>query len=313
MTASDVLWFVCLLTAGILAGGVTTTALTMIPALRMFEPDDDFVLHRTFNPLPDYFLPHCLFISALIAIPLLFVDDDLSRTGKILIIVGIATSVPVALISLLGNRRFNLVIRRWSQPGLPERYEERRLRWDRWHILRTILIIGVLACYAAAAAPERHGGPGGGAEWGLVVSLCFGSLVAGGLILVALSVVPTFHRVPKVLGVRAHIAVDKYIEMSLPALTVATIAAAAVTLAIGGELSTASKVLLALAIVSATWVALNSHLINRPMNKRIRNWPLDPLPDEYPQVRRRWDRWHYVRTVAGAVLLVSLVIALIAA
>ncbi len=155
MTATNILFGIAVFFASILAGGVVTVSLVMIPALRTFDPRNDFRVHKVFNPLPDYYMPHSLFIAAFAAIAILAIDDGLSGSGHTLLWVAIALSLPVIMISLALNRRINLLIRRWTSDELPAGYAQLRLDWDVAHILRTLLCVVIAACYILAAGPAR--------------------------------------------------------------------------------------------------------------------------------------------------------------
>lgn len=156
MTATSILFGVAIFFSSILAGGVVTVSLVMIPALRGFSsPADEFRVHRTFNPLPDYYMPQSLFISAFAAIAILIIDAGLSEPSRTLVWVSIALSFPVILISLALNRRINLLIRRWSSSTLPEGYAQLRADWDISHVLRTLLCVIIAACYIVAAGAAR--------------------------------------------------------------------------------------------------------------------------------------------------------------
>ncbi len=153
MSASELLFALAIFFSSILAGGVVTVSLVMIPALRTFaSPADELRIHRAFNPLPDYYMPHSLFISAFAAIALLAIDDGLDATVRTLLWIAITLSLPVILISLALNRRINLLIRRWTAAEPPPGYAQLRLDWDISHVLRTVLCVIIAACYIVAAA-----------------------------------------------------------------------------------------------------------------------------------------------------------------
>jgi hypothetical protein len=134
------------------------------------------------------------------------------------------------------------------------------------------------------------------------------ALMGGGLLIVQVAVVPTFHRVPDAVGARLHLHVDRYIEYSLPAFTILTAACALVRLA--AYPSDAKRTALMAAGTAATvLVAAISHLCNRRLNVQLRSWPLEPLPGEYSTLRVRWDRFHLMRTLAGVGALACFVLA----
>ena len=156
MSVETTLLGIAIFFSSILAGGVVTVSLVMIPALRTFaSPADELRIHRAFNPLPDYYMPHSLFISMFAAIALLAVGDGLTESSRTLMWVAIALSLPVILISLALNRRINLLIRRWTSAEPPPGYAQLRVDWDISHVLRTVLCVLIAACYIVAAGVVR--------------------------------------------------------------------------------------------------------------------------------------------------------------
>jgi hypothetical protein len=155
MTATDILFGVAVFFSSILAGGVVTVSLVMIPALHTFDTETDFRVHKIFNPLPDYYMPQSLFLSDFCAIAILAIDTGLNEASRTLLWVAIALSVPVILISLRLNRRINLLVRRWTSETLPPGYPQLREDWDIAHILRTIVCVMIAACFILAAGPVR--------------------------------------------------------------------------------------------------------------------------------------------------------------
>jgi hypothetical protein len=156
MSAETILLGIAIFSSSILAGGVVTVSLVMIPALRTFaSPADELRIHRAFNPLPDYYMPQSLFVSMFAAIGLLAVGDGLTEPARTLMWVAIALSLPVILISLALNRRINLLIRRWTHAEPPPGYAQLRVDWDISHVLRTVLCVVIAACYIVAAGVVR--------------------------------------------------------------------------------------------------------------------------------------------------------------
>lgn len=305
MSTTTVLSGISVLFASILAGGVVTVSLVMIPALRACAPIDEFRVHRTFNPLPDYYMPQSLFASAFAAVAILAIDDGLSESARTLDWVAIALSLPVVLISLALNRRINLVIRRWTADELPAGYAQLRADWDVAHVLRTVLCVIIAGCYivTAATGPLAVGAL-------RVFNGLMAAMMAGGLIMVMAAVIPTFRRLPDRLAVRLHREVDRYVDVPLPIFTVLTFVTALLLVAFDAQTAT-TRALTLTAAGGALLVALSSHLVNRPMNRRLRSWGDGPVPSEYPALRRRWDIAHAARTAAGVTTLVCTIVAML--
>ncbi len=142
------------------------------------------------------------------------------------------------------------------------------------------------------------------------VNLLLAAMMTGGLVMVMVAVIPTFHRLPVPLAVKLHREVDHYIDVPLPIFTVLTFATA-IPLLFDSSLSSGSKVLVGIAAGATAVVAVSSHLINRPMNQRLKSWGDGPVPDEYAALRRRWDLAHAWRTFAGLVALICLIVSMI--
>jgi hypothetical protein len=138
------------------------------------------------------------------------------------------------------------------------------------------------------------------------VNLLLAAMMTGGLVMVMVAVIPTFHRLPAPLAVHLHREVDRFIDVPLPIFTVLTVLTA-IPLLFDDNLSHAGKILVAVAMGAAVVVAVSSHLINRPMNQRLRQWDTEAVPDEYGPLRRRWDLAHAWRTFAGVASLVCLI------
>jgi uncharacterized membrane protein len=143
-----------------------------------------------------------------------------------------------------------------------------------------------------------------------VINLVLAAMMTGGLVMVLLAVIPTFHRLPDDLAVQLHREVDHYIDVPLPIFTVLTVLTA-IPLLFASGLTSLSQVLIGVAAGASVVVAVSSHLINRPMNQRLRGWGDRVDAAEYAELRRRWDLAHGWRTFAGLVALICLIIALI--
>jgi hypothetical protein len=148
----------------------------------------------------------------------------------------------------------------------------------------------------------------GSASATLVLSVVFGGLIAGGLLVVEVGLIGTFRRVPAELGVRLHVAFDRHVDRILPPFTVASILFGVATLVFGDDPPVGWIVA---GIVALVAVALISHLRNRPINLIFRRCDPGTVPPGYAALRARWDRLHITRTAIGLAGFVSLVVALL--
>jgi Domain of unknown function (DUF1772) len=135
--------------------------------------------------------------------------------------------------------------------------------------------------------------------------LLMAAMMAGGLTMVMVAVVPTFRRLPDRLAVGLHREVDRYVDVPLPIFTALTFLSSVVLLFDG------TTVLVAAAAACAIAVAVGSHFVNRPMNLRLKSWGSGPVPAEYARLRRRWDMAHAIRTAAGVAALICLIVAML--
>jgi len=147
--------------------------------------------------------------------------------------------------------------------------------------------------------------------WLQLANVVAASIMAGGLVVVLVVVVPAFDTLPAQLSIRLHVGIDHYIERLLPPVTVVATLIAIAVLAVHDDLSTSVVALTAVGIAGGIVVAVVSHFVNRPMNGRIRAFPAGEAPPEYAEIRARWDHFHRIRTAAGVVSLACFVAALV--
>ena len=135
--------------------------------------------------------------------------------------------------------------------------------------------------------------------------------MAGGLLIVELGLVRTIRGLAQATAIRLHVAFDHYVEWSMPPLTIATFLVGVAGLIVNGSLSGEAVALIVAGLVATAVVAAISQFINVPLNARMRKWGRGTVPPEYPGIRRRWDRAHRARTIAGQIALVCFAAALV--
>lgn len=143
-----------------------------------------------------------------------------------------------------------------------------------------------------------------------IIRVVLAGAVAGGLLVVEIGLVRTVGDLGAVTGVRFHVAYDHYVEWSMPPLTIATLIVGIVDL-VFHAMPAGAKVLSIAGLVALATVAGISQLVNVPMNATMRKWEPGTAPAEYASIRRRWDRAHTLRTLAGQVALVCFAAALV--
>jgi hypothetical protein len=304
-----VLWAVAIFYSGILAGGVITISLAMIPALRTFDPETDFEVNRIFNPLPGGYMPWACLLSAFGGIGILTLTDDLEPRARTLTSIALAATAAVIVISL-HNRRINPPGRAAEPADRPVDYAQMRRVWDLGHWVRSALCLLVLVCYVIGALAQGDGA-GGLVGVLLVLSVAAAALIAGGMVVVQMAVMPTINLAGDRLGVRVHTGFDRYVELHLPAFAILTILAGLGALVFDEDRAGGATALVALGVLSAAAAAVISHFFNRRMNAQLKRWDPEALPAEYGALRRRWDRLHHLRSAAAVLAFLCLLFALL--
>src|SRR5205814_7777272 len=112
-------------------------------------------------------------------------------------------------------------------------------------------------------------------------------------------IVPALAEFPPAVSVRLHQALldhrpDRYL---LPAGVISFFSAVLILIVAPQP---ASSLIFYLAGQAGTaGVVITSVMFNRRTNQRIRDWSPEAVPEEYPGMRARWDRIHFLRTLSG--------------
>lgn len=132
---------------------------------------------------------------------------------------------------------------------------------------------------------------------GMMLAVVCSGLVAGGLTLVALAVVPVFEQLSVADWAHLHAALDRFVDRFMPALTIIAIVAG--TVAAVSTPAAAPRLLLSAAVLGDVGVAVVSQTLNLPLNRAVREWDRHATPANAGAVRSRWVRLHRLRTAAG--------------
>jgi Domain of unknown function (DUF1772) len=136
-----------------------------------------------------------------------------------------------------------------------------------------------------------------------IAVLITSGLLAGGMVLVAAALVPTFRMLPTPASVQLHQTIDRYINRYITPDTAFTIVLSVLLVALSD--GTTERVLVGIGGLLCVVVTLISVRSNVPINKAIGRWQLDALPADARGVHRKWARSHIARTVAGVLALLS--------
>lgn len=114
--------------------------------------------------------------------------------------------------------------------------------------------------------------------------------------------IPAMRHMSTVDSVRTHkVQLHEYPDKFFPILQPFVNLTAAGVLIANHDPSSAAFVLESIGLVLSLAVTAVTLLINVPINKLVAKLSLDQIPPNYPELRRRWDRVHAVRTLLGAI------------
>lgn len=133
-------------------------------------------------------------------------------------------------------------------------------------------------------------------------------LLLGGMAEVALVEIPLFRRLSHERFVEVHGILDRHMDRYMPAVTGLAVLTGLGELFLGQYgWQTVSIAIGTLCLVA---VALISHLVNVPLNRRIRSWQ-ESTSTNLLTLKNTWIRSHYVRTCVGLMSFLLLIIPLI--
>ena len=143
-----------------------------------------------------------------------------------------------------------------------------------------------------------------------LVNLLCAAIVAGGQVYVFRVIMPTKKRFETRTSVEVHNAMlghqtDHYMK---PAGIISGLSAAAiVVLSVlpAYRLPGISTIFMCLGMLGTFGVAMLSRYFNVPTNAMMLTWSLDDIPDNYPEIRQRWDRVHTFRVLCGVTALIG--------
>lgn len=115
---------------------------------------------------------------------------------------------------------------------------------------------------------------------------------------------PALRRMSEVESVRTHqVQLDELPDKFFPLLVPFVNLTAAAVLVANHDPDSAAFVLESVGLALMLVVTVVTLRVNVPINRTIRGWSLEALPAGYADLRRRWDRFHRLRTLLGALAL----------
>lgn len=130
------------------------------------------------------------------------------------------------------------------------------------------------------------------------------SLLVGGLFFVNMAVAPTFTTLSAARYAEFHHVLDHYSDPLMPVLTFGTALLTLPLLFFAQPTWQLVSRLMGVACVLA--IALTSILVHGPVNRRIRAWKPEILPENLDELRVKWVTGHYFRTVLAFAALLAL-------
>jgi hypothetical protein len=141
------------------------------------------------------------------------------------------------------------------------------------------------------------------------LAIVFAGLSAGTFVM-ALAVAAAERAVPSGVALEFHKALEPRVDRFNPPLVIGAMVMAGLLLVLKREdLLAASALWTGAGLLGTVVVAVMSVGFNMRINRRMRPMSLDPVPDEYLPLRRRWERFHLVRTLGGVLALIGFTLA----
>lgn len=140
------------------------------------------------------------------------------------------------------------------------------------------------------------------------VNLFSAALVAGGLVMILMVVVPAKRSFPHDFSVKIHLAMlhdspDRYMK---PAGIISALTGIALLLLPRG-MGAAYMIAMVIGLLGTAGVVITSRYFNVRTNLMMSKW--ESVPENYPEVRQRWDNVHTVRTGCGVTAFVGYLVA----
>ena len=142
MTAlTEVLRFINLLAAAVVAGGQICVLLVIIPTKRRFETCVSVMVHNAMlGHQIDYYMKPCGITSGLTAVLILALVGlryyDLPGVSWVFYGIGMAGTMGVIVCSRFFNVVTNRMMAQWDLENIPDNYPEIRRKWDLVHTIR---------------------------------------------------------------------------------------------------------------------------------------------------------------------------------
>jgi uncharacterized membrane protein len=155
-TIARALRMINIFASGIVAGGFIMVSASLVPAKRHFPHSTAVELHQVTTPTIDAYMPPASALAGVTGILLLLLRRRASSTATRFTVLGILSTLSVAIASIFFNMPANRTIATWTPPDVPSNYPEIRDRWDRVHLIRTIAGVLSFVCFLRAGLADTQ-------------------------------------------------------------------------------------------------------------------------------------------------------------
>ena len=140
------------------------------------------------------------------------------------------------------------------------------------------------------------------------------AIVAGGMVMVLMTEDPLKGDYPFDIFLPVHYAIGRRADWYMPAVTFLSALTAILILVFGRHLTVVAVACTATGLAFTVVVIVISQFGNVRLNRTIHSWSLSAPPptQDYLSMRRRWDLYHTLRTLAEVVALILFTIAALA-
>ncbi len=149
MSGLDITRFVSIFGIGIVAGTMVTVLAAFIPIVGAVGDRDAVYIRQRMNVAIDRYQRLASGLATLAGI--VSFAFSLTTAGYVLNAVGVAGAIGVGVVSLGFNVPINKKIDSWSIDAVPPEFRAMQERWNRLHVIRTVLSLVALAGFTASA------------------------------------------------------------------------------------------------------------------------------------------------------------------
>jgi len=144
------------------------------------------------------------------------------------------------------------------------------------------------------------------------LNLCMSGVVAGGMVVVAIAILPARRQLPTASAVVLHQVTTRNIDRLMPLSTVLSGVTAVLLIGALSGGSGGARTSLVVGAAATAAIVLLSVGLNMPVNRRVARWSPEAPPADHEAVLTRWNGVHRARSVLAVVALAAYVIAAIA-